>query len=201
MARSRSRRRRSGSEPFAALAGLVALAMAGKVLAAIQHDGEQFGAVLRGLELPAMVALLIIVGLLVLAFQIRRRRRRAYREAMLRIGGSDPLSLSPVQYEHFCAFLLEHYGWKTETTRASGDFGADIIARRGGEVMVVQCKRYAQPVGVKAVQEAHSAASFYGAGRTAVMACRGFTRAAHALAGKTGTTLVQVGENDAAAFR
>ena len=47
-----------------------------------------------------------------------------------------------------------------EFTPATGDFGADCVTDEGNR-LAVQCKRYSRPVGVKAVQEAQSAASYY----------------------------------------
>ena len=39
--------------------------------------------------------------------------------------------------------------------------GADLIVRHNGKVIVVQCKRYGNAVGLQAVQEVLGARSFY----------------------------------------
>ena len=65
-----------------------------------------------------------------------------------------------------------------EKTPISGDFGADLVARTGREVVVVQCKDYGLPAGIKAVQEVHFARAHYRASDAAVVARNGFTRAA-----------------------
>lgn len=140
------------------------------------------------------IAAVIVMAVLILIW--RFRRDRAYRAALYRMGIRDPHGLNGVEYEKFCELILQEYGWRTSGTRSSGDFGADIVAVRRGIKMVVQCKRYRTPVGVKAVQEAHGAAAYYGAQRAAVMTCLGFTKAAHSLATKTGTTLIVVGDSD-----
>lgn len=87
-------------------------------------------------------------------------------------------------------------GRSVQATRTTGDYGADIVAERDGVRLVVQCKRWSNAAGVAAVQEAHAAIAFYGAHRSAVMATSGFTRAAEALAGTTGTALIVPGRHD-----
>ena len=70
----------------------------------------------------------------------------------------------------------------SEMTSTTGDFGADIIAERNEERIAVQCKRYAKPVGVKAVQEAISAMKHYECDRCLVVTNNRFTRQAMVLA-------------------
>jgi HJR/Mrr/RecB family endonuclease len=75
-----------------------------------------------------------------------------------------------------------------KTNRA--DFGGDIIAR--GFLLskiVVQCKHYSKPVGVRAVQEAAAARSYYNASRAAVATNSTFTKQAKELAHRCGVSL------------
>lgn len=143
---------------------------------------------------------LAIAGSVAVGLAVMWSRRRAvavrYRAALLDCGARDPMQLSPVEFETFCALLLDRHGWQVQTTKTTGDYGADILARRGGVRMVVQCKRRAAAVGISAVQEAHAALTFYGAQRSAVMTTRGFTRAARSLAERTGTALIVPGRTD-----
>ena len=72
----------------------------------------------------------------------------------------------------------------------AGDFGADVIARGFlFSKIVVQCKDYSKPVGVKAVQEAYAAKRFYRASRAAVAARGTFTKSARLLAKRCGVEL------------
>lgn len=132
----------------------------------------------------------------IMAWYASRRRSAAYRAALRECGTSDPMQLSPVEFELFCGMLLAGRGWSVQATRTTGDYGADIVAERDGVRLVVQCKRWSNAAGVAAVQEAHAAIAFYGAHRAAVMATSGFTRAAEALAGTTGTALIVPGQHD-----
>ena len=70
------------------------------------------------------------------------------------------------------------------------DFGADIIARGFlFSKIVVQCKDYSKPVGVRAVQEAAAAKRYYHASRAAVATNSTFTRQARELAKRCGVSL------------
>ncbi|GFE76935.1 hypothetical protein NTCA1_45840 [Novosphingobium sp. TCA1] len=90
--------------------------------------------------------------------------------------------IDPVDFEHLCAERLRAIGWNARVTKGSGDQGADIVATKGADVMVVQCKRYAKPVGNKAIQEIVGAMRFYEAGFALVVATNGYTKAAQQLA-------------------
>jgi restriction system protein len=105
----------------------------------------------------------------------------------------DP-SATPIEYEAFCAQLLELAGWKTTLTKATGDQGADIIAEKRGKKLVVQCKFYSQPVGNKAVQEVSAAKQFVCADLAAVASNMGFTKSAKELASANGVLLLHHNE-------
>lgn len=65
-------------------------------------------------------------------------------------------------FEHFCADLLRRRGFlDVEVTKASGDYGVDILAEKDGITYAIQCKCYAVPVGVSAVQEAYAGRDYY----------------------------------------
>ena len=92
-------------------------------------------------------------------------------------------NMTGVQFEEFVAAVLEGNGYTIEEmTCTIGDFGADIIAERNEERIAVQCKRYAKPVGVKAVQEAISAMKHYDCDSCLVVTNSRFTRQAMELA-------------------
>jgi restriction system protein len=90
--------------------------------------------------------------------------------------------MSGADFEAWLAVLFRDRGWRVTRTRASGDFGADLILARRGERVSVQAKRRDRPVGVQAVQEAATARLHYGADRAMVVTNQGFTRAARELA-------------------
>ncbi|MHB1581661.1 MAG: restriction endonuclease [Acidithiobacillus sp.] len=118
------------------------------------------------------------------------RRKKQVKETLLAAGTTNPMQLNPEQYEHFCAVLIENHGWRVSMTKKSGDYGADIIAINGNQRMVVQCKQWSKSVGIKAVQEAHSAGTYYHATIAAVVTTTGYTPAARNLAESTGVRLL-----------
>jgi hypothetical protein len=84
---------------------------------------------------------------------------------------------------------LKALGWNTTPTAVKGDWGADVIARIGGETLVVQCKDWGSPVGLSAVQEIAFARTHYQAQIAAVVSRNGYTRAAKGAAKTTGVYL------------
>lgn len=79
-------------------------------------------------------------------------------------------------FEYFCAELLEKKGFiEVEVTRGSGDYGIDILAEKDGVTYAIQCKRYAMPVGVDAVQQAYAGRDYYDRMVGAVMTNQYFT--------------------------
>ncbi|MBV8458386.1 MAG: restriction endonuclease, partial [Acetobacteraceae bacterium] len=74
-------------------------------------------------------------------------------------------SMTPVEFETFCAEELRRAGWDARVTMQSRDQGVDVIAEKDGRRVVFQCKLYSRPVGNKSVQEvvaarAHEQADF-----------------------------------------
>lgn len=97
---------------------------------------------------------------------------------------------SPIEFESICAEVLRRAGWDASLTKGSGDQGADIIAKKSGQTMVVQCKFYAGPVGNKAVQEALAAKSFYNADKAVVVCKSDYTKSARELAAATSVKII-----------
>ena len=89
--------------------------------------------------------------------------------------------LSPRDFEAHCSALLQRQGWNTSLTEITGDQGIDIVAERNGLKLVFQCKQYSNPVGNKAVQEAHAGKDFLGADMAVVVTNASFTTSAKEL--------------------
>ena len=105
------------------------------------------------------------------ALDLRQRARRRRAEEFALMEGRD--------FEHFCAELLRRRGFQeVEVTKGSGDYGIDILAEKDGVTYAVQCKRYAAPVGVKAVQEAYAGRDYYDRMVGAVLTNQYFTQPA-----------------------
>lgn len=106
----------------------------------------------------------------------------------------DVESLDPIQFEHYCADLLNSTGWNARVTQASGDQGIDVIAQHGNVKAVFQCKKYSQPVGNAAVQEIIAGKAFEQAHVAAVVTNATYTTSAKQLASTTGVHLLHFSE-------
>lgn len=103
--------------------------------------------------------------------------------------------MSGLEFEDYVKRLLEHKGWRVETTPLTRDGGIDLIARRNDDVGVevtlyVQCKNHSSPVGVDVVRELNGSLPRQLAGARGVLVCpSGFTADAIAFAKERGLTL------------
>ena len=102
--------------------------------------------------------------------------------------------IDPVEYEHYCAALLETVGWNARITKASGDQGVDIIATFESIKVVGQCKLYSNPVGNAAVQEIIGGREYERADYAFVVSNSSFTSAARALASSSNVLLLHHSE-------
>jgi restriction endonuclease Mrr len=102
--------------------------------------------------------------------------------------------VSPIDFEHQCADLLNQTGWTARVTQASGDQGIDVIATYGNVKAVFQVKKYSQPVGNSAVQEIIAGKAFEQAHVAAVVTNSTFTASAKKLANATGVFLLHYSE-------
>lgn len=86
------------------------------------------------------------------------------------------------EFEQYLALLFKKRGFKVEITKASGDYGADLILEDRDDIIAVQAKRYSGNVGVKAVQEVIGAMRMYEATEAWVVTNSYFTKQAEKLA-------------------
>jgi restriction system protein len=85
-------------------------------------------------------------------------------------------------FEHFLKPVFERQGYVAKVTQGSGDYGADLILRKGRKKYVVQAKRYGSNIGVSAVQQVVAAVNYYNAHGAIVVTNQYFTPAAVELA-------------------
>ena len=96
-----------------------------------------------------------------------------------RVRPSDIDLMEGHDFEYYCAELLRLRGFQeVEVTKGSGDYGIDILAEKDGVTYAIQCKCYAAPVGVKAVQEAYAGRDYYDRMVGAVLTNQYFTQPA-----------------------
>ncbi|OBH43047.1 restriction endonuclease [Mycobacterium mantenii] len=113
-------------------------------------------------------------------YQADAQRRRDLKCAKSGLRTID--RMSGVEFEEFVAAQLRIAGYTVTPTASTGDYGVDLIARKDGARMAVQCKRLAKAVGVAAVQQVVAGALQHGCNRTVVVTNQTFTKAARQLA-------------------
>lgn len=104
------------------------------------------------------------------------------------------ISNDGLAFEKRIGAQLTAAGYDVSFTPATGDQGVDLVAERGAQRLVVQCKDYGGPVGNHAVQQVYAGAAYYGASRAAVLAPNGFTTAARQLASSLGVLCLHPSE-------
>ena len=92
-------------------------------------------------------------------------------------------SIDGFEFEHLSKELLLTNGfYDIEVTKASGDYGADIIAYKNDIKYAIQCKKYSNSVGVDAIQEVMGSKSIYNCHVAVVLTNNFFTTNAKKLA-------------------
>jgi restriction system protein len=98
--------------------------------------------------------------------------------------------MSGLQFEVWVRRLYEKRGYEVRGTPATGDQGADLIAKKDGVTTIVQAKRYNNAVGNGAVQEVIAAVAYYRADTGCVVTNATFTPSAKALAQRSNVELI-----------
>ncbi|MCR9148229.1 MAG: restriction endonuclease [Rhodobacteraceae bacterium] len=101
--------------------------------------------------------------------------------------GFDPNTIPSdgFEFEHWVANSLKHFGWDAAATNGAGDQGVDVIAKKQGVSVGIQCKLYSSNVGNKAVQEIIAARGFFDLDYGCVISNAGYTQSAQDLACKS----------------
>ena len=95
------------------------------------------------------------------------------------------------EFENYIAKLLREKGYTdVRGTPATGDQGADLIAKKDNKTIIIQAKRHQGKIGNKAVQEIIGALSFYRGDEGWVITNSTFTLSAKALAQKSNIKLI-----------
>jgi hypothetical protein len=77
---------------------------------------------------------------------------------------------------------LRRAGWQVSFTPAVGDYGVDLIDKKDGQSVAIQCKRHGKSVGGAAAQQVVSGALHHGCTKSIVVSNQEFAAAAKQLA-------------------
>lgn len=112
------------------------------------------------------------------AEEAERKQREAFAESI----GFDIDKLSGIEFENVCQVLVEKMGFTTQTTKASGDGGIDLIAYNHQPLLsgkyIIQCKRYAGSVGEPIIRDLYGVIMSERANKGILMTTCHFTKSA-----------------------
>lgn len=133
-----------------------------------------------------MLAALLASPYLLLRWYIKNEKK----QKILRAGMDEIDRMAGIQFEHYLGALFKEKGYNVQYTPASGDYGADLLLRKGSRTIAVQAKRYGSTVGVKAVQEVNAAKGYYRTNEAWVITNNTFTKNACSCADRLNVLLI-----------
>jgi HJR/Mrr/RecB family endonuclease len=95
------------------------------------------------------------------------------------IGLSDNFrSMSPRRFEFFIAALFEEMGYEIDVTPQTADRGVDVLAKKNGEIVAIQCKKFDEknPVTNKSIAQLIGSAQYYCATRSIFITTSYYTK-------------------------
>jgi restriction system protein len=159
------------------ITSIVSQWLIGLMLSPITHQPPSFAAPEVWVIPQAMAWLELVTALLVVTWLwgvLTAGQRRATGKRL-----EDLRSMTPHDFEHWVGARFRDLGYKVRNTGKSGDHGIDLVANRGNEKVVVQCKRYRHTtVGEPEVRDLYGAMQHEAADRAYLVTTGRFTAAA-----------------------
>jgi restriction system protein len=124
------------------------------------------------------VAYSIIIFSLIMAFNIAFKVyiNKVKRNKLLQSGIFDIDRMAGEQFEEYMLAYFKSQGYSGYLTRATGDYGADLVIEKQGLKIVVQAKRWKDTVGISAIQQVIGAIKHYNADKAMVITNSYFTK-------------------------
>lgn len=135
------------------------------------------------------IGIAIFVGVsiwILITFLKEKKKENDLRQS----GIYDIDKMDGIQFEHYLSAIFKSQGYNVKVTKATGDYGADLVLTKESEKIVVQAKRYSKNVGISAIQEITASKSYYNATRAWVVSNSFFTKSAIELAQSNGVELL-----------
>lgn len=126
-------------------------------------------------------AITFAIGMIVILL-IKTLQSVRFNKRMKSSGIVDIDQMTGSRFEEYIGVLFSSQGYGVKHTSATGDYGADLILKKGQDLIVVQAKRYTNSVGIAAVQEVIPAVKMYNANAAWVVSNSYYTKAAMTLA-------------------
>ena len=145
---------------------------------------------LKILRIILIVLLFPLVLIYLLVKKIKKIKKQKENREKINVYNISQLDfLSGIEFENYLKSLFENMGYMVKMTKATGDYGADLIITKKNKSTIVQAKCYNHTVGVKAVQEIISARNHYKIYDAMVVTNNYFSREAENLAVESDVTL------------
>ena len=137
------------------------------------------------------IAPLVLIFAAIQSWTGQRRRGRLLIEAEQRTESAPLQQISWREFEQLVGAYFERQGYSISFTPDGADGGVDIVARKGKETFLIQCKQWrATQVGVSVVRELFGVMTARGATGSFVVSIGPFTDDAKAFASGRNITLV-----------
>lgn len=107
----------------------------------------------------------------------------------------------PYEFEHLIAKLFAAKGYQVEVTQKSGDFGVDVLARAGHDIVAIQVKHWEASVGGPDVHKTLGSMLTFGATRAMVITTSDFTNQAYEIRKRGAPVVLWNGERVREEFR
>lgn len=141
---------------------------------------------------PLIILLVLYLLYRLLKFIYYKIKENKYHKKLASSGIRDIDRMDGLQFEFYLKALFKELGYKAEVTKASSDFGADLIIKNNNEKIVVQAKRYKYKsnVSLDAVQQIYTAIPYYKADAGWIITNSFYTKSAKKLADITNIKLL-----------
>ena len=132
--------------------------------------------------------ILILIGIIYVTLSIlspifiRNKKNRKRKAKYINSNMQNVDLMKGIEFEEFLLVHLNNNGYKCKLTKATNDYGADLLIEKNNIKTVVQAKRYFKKVGIKAIQEVSGAKGYFKADKTLVITNNYYTKNAIALA-------------------
>ncbi len=144
-------------------------------------DGVLEAVVYVMLLIPIVAVYLLKMIVKGIKYLIDLNKKQNFEEIVADIKEVD--RMDGLEFERYVASVLRKNGFtNVAVTKASGDYGVDITARKGKERWAFQCKCYQSTLGLKPIQEVYAGSKKYNASKAAVVTNSHFSKNARVLA-------------------
>lgn len=133
---------------------------------------------------------IVLFPLVIAYFFVNLKQKRQDKNKIAVFGMSQIDTLSGVEFENFLQEFFEKMGYSVNLTKASHDYGADLLISKNGKHSIVQAKCYSKAVGIKAIQEIVGAKKHYQVDDAFVVTNNYFSKEAEILALENGVKLI-----------